>query len=141
MVLKLDVLPALLENPEACDDLQADTVRFAAELLSVLREHGEDPDGQRESVKGLLARFGASWVELWREAYRMVNRGGVDMMDAYRKSIVALRRERLKRSVSEREREISLEPDENRKLELVHELNRLRVQVQALLSGDGSTPV
>jgi hypothetical protein len=135
MVLKGDVLPDLLKNPEMCEVLQPETVRFAMDLDRALAEHPDDEQGQRQAAKDLLHTLGADWTRLWKEAYKMVE-SGVTMRDVYQGSLLALRRQKLRGLLDEcKEELISGDWDPQQQLEISDRIRILKNQIDGLGRG------
>lgn len=135
MVLKGDVLPDLLKNPEMCEVLQPETVRFAMDLDRALAEHPDDEQGQRQAAKELLQTLGADWTRLWKEAYKMVE-SGVTMRDVYQGSLLALRRQKLRGLLDEcKEELISGDWDPQQQLEISDRIRILKNQIDGLGRG------
>jgi DNA primase len=105
MVLKGEILEELLNTPELCEGLQPETMRFASVFSEVLAEAPDDEERQRLSTKELLQSLGSDWLNLWKEAYKML-KAEVSMRDLYQGSRVALRREKLKGLLEECKREL-----------------------------------
>ena len=135
MVLKGDVLPDLLKNPEMCEVLQPETVRFAMDLDRALAEHPDDEQGQRQAAKELLQTLGADWTRLWKEAFKMVE-SGVTMRDVYQGSLLALRRQKLRGLLDEcKEELISGDWDPQQQLEISDRIRILKNQIDGLGRG------
>lgn len=135
MVLKVEVLPDLLKNPEMCEVLQPETVRFVMDLEQALAEHPDDEEGQRQAAKELLQSLGADWTRLWKEAFKMVE-AGVSMRDLYRESLLAMRRQKLRGVLDEcKEELISGDEDPQRQLEISERIRILKNQIDGLGRG------
>jgi hypothetical protein len=135
MVLKGDVIPELLRNPEMCEMLQPETVRFSMELGEALAQNPDNEERQRQDVKELLQTLGADWVRLWKEAYRMVE-SGVSMRDLYEGSLFALRRQKLRGLLEECKEELLAEGTEpQRQLEISERIRTLKNQIDGLGRG------
>ncbi len=135
MVLKGDVLPDLLKNPEMCEVLQPETVRFAMDLDRALAEHPDDEQGQRQAAKELLQTLGVDWTRLWKEAFKMVE-SGVTMRDVYQGSLLALRRQKLRGLLDEcKEELISGDWDPQQQLEISDRIRILKNQIDGLGRG------
>lgn len=135
MVLKGEVIPDLLKNPEVCEVLQPETVRFAMDLGEVLAGFPDNEERQRQAVKELLQGKGPDWTKLWKEAFRMVE-AGVSMRDLYRESLIALRRQKLWGLLNEcREALDSGEEDPQRQLEISERIRSLKNQIDGLGRG------
>ncbi len=135
MVLKGEVIPDLLRNPEMCEILQPETVSFAMDLGQALADHPDDEQGQRQAAKELLQTLGPDWTRLWKEAFKMVE-AGVSMRDLYRESLLALRRQKLRGLLDEcKEELVSGEGDSQRQLEISERIRILKNQIDGLARG------
>jgi hypothetical protein len=135
MVLKEQVIPELLKNPEMCEMLQPETIRFAMDLAQVLADEPDNEDRQRQAVKELLQTLGPDWVRLWKEAYKMVE-SDVSMRELYNGSLWALRRQKLRGLLDECKEELSVEgiaPE--RQLEISERIRTLKNQIDGLGRG------
>lgn len=135
MVLKGEILEELLNTPELCEGLQPETLRFAAVFIEVLGEAPDDEERQRLSTKELLQSLGSDWLNLWKEAYKMV-KAGVSMRDLYQGSRVALRREKLKGLLEECKRELvegGLSTEEQ--LEVSERIRTIKAQMDSCVRG------
>jgi DNA primase catalytic core len=104
MVLKQEILPDLIRNAGLCAQLQPEVVRFASELFEVFKSYPDDEAQQRVVVRALLSTYGASWLELWKDAYLRVQ-SGVQMKEVYQGSLKAMTLDRLGRLAAEIKRE------------------------------------
>ena len=135
MVLKGEVLQELLKNPEACEMLQPETIRFVMDLSAALAPHPDDEERQRSAVKELLQALGADWTRLWKEAYKMV-KAEVSMRDLYRESLWAIRREKLRGLLEECKQELlSEQNDPHRQLEISERMRALKTQIDGNVRG------
>jgi DNA primase len=95
MVLKGEIAPDFMANPEVCIGVQPATREFATEFHTILSEYAADEVRQRGAVKELLERRGGRWIGAWKEAYKR-QQAGVDMRQLYMSALDSLRRQRLK---------------------------------------------
>ncbi len=136
MVLKQEILPELIRNPELCAQLQPESVRFASELFEIFKSYPDDEAQQRVVVRALLSTYGTSWRELWKDAYLRVQ-SGVEMKEVYHGSLKAMRLEHLGRLASEIKKE-SAEAgnDSERQTELSQRDLSIQRQIQEAKSGN-----
>lgn len=131
MVLKGEVLPALIANAEVCGLIQPETLRFIMAFKELLERYSEDEGHQRQAVKEYLQSLGAGWVALWKEAYKMA-KADVSMQELYRVSLLGLRREKLRVLMEECKQELLTGGDDpHRQLEISERIRSLKSQLDA----------
>lgn len=135
MVLKGELLPTLISNPEVCGLLQPETMEFSVSLQEILERFAEDEEHQRQAVKEYLQSRGSAWMSLWKEAYRMV-KADVSMQELYRESLQALKREQLRGLLEECKQELlSGGDDPQRQLEVSERIRSLKNQIDGVGRG------
>jgi DNA primase catalytic core len=136
MVLKTEIAGAVLSNPEVCEQLQPETLDFVTELVQVLGPEQDDEERQRQAVKELLRGLGQGWVNLWKEAYKML-KAGVSMREVYQESLKALKRQRLQRLLDECRQEMLHEGanDPEEQLRLSERVRSIKTQLDAFVRG------
>lgn len=136
MVLKTEIASEVLSNPEVCEQLQPETLDFVAELVQLLGPEAGDEEQQRQAVKELLKGLGAGWMNLWKEAYKMV-KAGVSMREVYQESLKALKRQRLQRLLDDCRQEMLREGanDPEEQLRLSERVRSIKTQLDAFVRG------
>ena len=140
MVLKGDVLTALISNAEVCGLIQPETLQFIMTFRGILDGCSDDEAHQRQAVKEYLESLGAGWVGLWKEAYKMA-KADVSMQELYRVSLLGLRREKLRVLMEECKQELLTGGDDpQRQLEISERIRALKSQLDAYGRGVDLTP-
>lgn len=135
MVLKGEILPGLLSNPELCGLLQPETIQFSVALQDVLERFPEHEEHQRQAVKEYLQSRGNAWASLWKEAYKMV-KADVSMRELYKESLHSLKREQLRGFLEECKQELLMGAnDPHRQLEISERIRSLKNQIDGVGRG------
>ena len=80
---KEELVDKVLNSPEFCNYLHKDS-RLFIEGLSEILSMDSDNDKKKSLIKSFLSGFGRSWIDLWKEAYKMAEDSDVDMMRIYK---------------------------------------------------------
>ncbi|MCB0317652.1 MAG: toprim domain-containing protein, partial [Bdellovibrionales bacterium] len=121
---KEELVDKVLSSSEICDYLHKDSRLFIEGLGEILATDFES-DRKKSLIKSFLNGFGKSWIDLWKESYKMAEDPAVDMLKIFQdcqtfasrrkiKDILEKLRSEIKQAVSEeqknslREQEVEL---------------------------------
>lgn len=96
MVMRLRVMSEVINNPEICEMLQPESLRFLLGLHEVLDGYAEEDGRLRESIKQYLQGLGVKWRALWKEAHAMMEASVGEQEQVYNRTLDGFKRERLR---------------------------------------------
>jgi DNA primase len=134
MTLREEACGVVVHDPVVCEILHPETLRFVEAIREICVNLGLDDQQRRVQVKGLLAAFGKSWTEYWRESYEITQVPGTDMKKLFKECI-----ERIHNDLWPRRQYRKFE-DELRKTETQEEkllIHEKMLQLQRRMKGVG----
>lgn len=106
MVMRLRVVSEVINNPEICEMLHPESLRFLLGLHEVLEGHSEEDGRLRESIKQYLQELGGKWRVLWKEAHAMMEASVGGQEQVYNRTLDGFKRERLRALIKVSQEEI-----------------------------------
>lgn len=136
MVLRNEVLPEVISNPDVCDIVAPESMRFLLGLKEILDQSGFSEEGLREQIKEYLQGLGPGWVSLWREAHTIMAKSGESGQAAFQKTLVGFRREKLMRLLKQSQQEVSEHLDDpERQAQVFDRIRSLKSQLDTISRG------
>jgi DNA primase len=95
MVMRSQVMSEVINNPEICEMLQPESLRFLLGLHEILDGCREENERIRESIRLYLQALSNEWRELWKEAHSMMESSPEEQREVYQRTLDGFKRERL----------------------------------------------
>ena len=119
----------VLKESKLTHGLHSSTLLFLQGLQEILSSSSDNDGEQKEQVRVLLKRFGASWVQHWRRAHEMLERSELNTDQTFRDCANSLRRTHVAKSIRELEVQMREEPDQTQRAAL----SQRKLQLERLL--------
>ena len=134
MVMRLRVMSEVINNPEICEMLQPESLRFLLGLHEVLDGHVEEDGRLRESIKLYLQGLGEKWRTLWKEAHAMMEASVGEQEQVYNRTLEGFKRERLRALIKvSQEDVVKAADDPEAQAEAFSRMRTLKSQLDNLL--------
>ena len=134
MVMRLRVMSEVINNPEICEMLQPESLRFLLGLHEVLDGHVEEDGRLRESIKQYLQGLGEKWRTLWKEAHVMMEASVGEQEQVYNRTLEGFKRERLRALIKvSQEDVVKAADDPEAQAEAFSRMRTLKSQLDNLL--------
>ncbi len=136
MVLREQVLAEVIGNPDVCEIVAPESMRFLLGLKEILDESGSDEDQLKARIKEYLQVLGPEWLRLWKEAHTITSKSGESAEAAFQKTLAGFRREKLTRLIKESQQEVSeLADDPEKQAQVFERIRALKSQLDSISRG------
>lgn len=131
MVHKESLPQKALSDPELVELLHPAVLGFISELFSIMKEE----ENQKDRIRELLHLCGPSWVKHWKEAYKISETPGVDLIGHFEECRRTLRKAKLQEHAKIISARLQASVGEEEKLVLVQE----RIGIERRLREEGAS--
>lgn len=136
MVLRERVLEEVINNTDVCEMLTPEAMRFILGLQEIVGKQSVDEDTIKVEIREYLQVLGPEWVALWKEAHAMIDKSEDGVKDAYQKTLLGFKRDKLKRLLSECQLEVVAHAeDPQRQAEIFERMRSLKSQLDSMARG------
>ncbi len=131
VMVRREFASTVLHDAVVCEQLSPVALRFLSELDTVISADGEEA-AKRSAVRELLGRFGESWLHAWRRAHLMAEDKRVDIRRMFEETVFSFKKKQLNQVLSELDRAILTESDNEMKFQLIQEKVDLNRRIKEL---------
>ncbi|NMC63859.1 MAG: DNA primase [SAR324 cluster bacterium] len=132
MVYRDILAPRVLNDADLCRVVNSSILLFTQGLATILEQ---SETLQKAETKRLLQRFGVSWLEHWRKAYSMAERAGVNLLASFEDCCIALKKEEVRKQISQIDKLLQRSSEEDEKIFLLQEKLNLSRKLKDLAQG------
>jgi DNA primase len=118
----------ILKNGVLIDALMPQTISFIQELAQII-DLNKDPEHQKLSIKSLLNLMGKSWVNSWKQAFKLAEDKDTNFERNFTECVENISKENQKKYIETLQRQVQFAKTDEEKMQLTQQVLELQRKV------------